>query len=65
MPIARDGKSVDQIFAEGDEIDQAMREAFAEVVRTHKRDQRLMVVWRDGQVCHVSPEEFEEQVSGS
>lgn len=54
-------KDIDEIFAAGVEVDQALQEAFRDVVRRHRIEGRKMVVWRDGQVCHVSPEEFESE----
>jgi nicotinamidase-related amidase len=55
----RDSKDIDEIFAEGVEVDQAVQEAFRDAVRRHRLEGRKMVIWRDGKVCHVSPEELE------
>lgn len=52
-------RDIDEIFASGVEVDQAVQEAFLDAVRRHRIEGRKMVIWRDGQVCLVSPEEFE------
>lgn len=42
-----------------EEAIQAMREAVWGVIQEHKRLGRPLVVWRDGKVVRISPEEAE------
>ncbi len=37
----------------------AMREAVWEVIQNHKRNGLPLVVWRDGKIVHVPPEQAE------
>ena len=39
---------------------QALDEAVAGVVESHRRDGRKLAVWRDGKVAWISPEEARE-----
>ena len=43
---------------DGRAIQEAMRQAVQEAVRTHKLLGRPIVVWRDGKVVWVPPEEI-------
>lgn len=47
------------IFAEGTQIDEALRLAVREAVRRHKLLGNPIAVWRDGKVCWLKPEEIE------
>jgi hypothetical protein len=40
---------------------QALREAVADVIAEHKRLGMPLVVWRDGKVVEISPEEAEAE----
>jgi hypothetical protein len=40
---------------------QALREAVWDVIQEHKRTGLPLVVWRDGKVAHVLPEEAEAE----
>ena len=47
------------IFAEGTQIDNALRQAVREAVRRHKLLGNPIAVWRDGKVCWLQPDEIE------
>lgn len=47
-----------QVFREGTEIDLAMQRAGREAIRRHKRGGVPLVVWQDGRVVHIPPEEL-------
>jgi hypothetical protein len=39
----------------------ALREAMWDVIQEHRRLGLPLVIWRDGQVVHISPEEAEAE----
>ena len=39
--------------------EKALQEAVAEVIADHKRTGDPLVVWRDGKIAHVPPEQIE------
>lgn len=47
-----------RVFQEGTEVDEALRRAGREAIRRHKRGGVPLVVWKDGRVVHVPPEEL-------
>ncbi|MGH7362001.1 MAG: hypothetical protein ACREJI_10370 [Candidatus Methylomirabilales bacterium] len=51
-------KDIGRIFAEGTLIDAALAEAAREALRRHKRAGHPIVVWRDGKVVRVPPEDI-------
>ena len=51
-------KDVAKIFAEGTAIDWALRKAVREALLRHKKLGQSVVVWRDGKVVRVPPEEI-------
>lgn len=52
-------KDIDAIFREGTLIDRAMQDATREAIKQHKQAGQPMVVWRNGQIVFISPEELE------
>lgn len=54
-------KDIRKIFREGVLIDEAMRKAAQEAIRIHKQAGLPLVVWRDGRIAMVDPDEFETQ----
>ena len=52
----REPKDIAQIFRDGTLIDEAMNAA---AVQLHKEKGLPMVVWRDGKIVWISPEEAE------
>jgi hypothetical protein len=51
-------KSIDEIFREGTAIDAALRRAFEKAMRQHKQAGQPVVVWKDGRVTWIAPEEI-------
>jgi len=51
---------IQDAFKRGTPIDEAMNQAARDAVLAHKRAGVPLVVWRDGRVQLVSPDEFEE-----
>ena len=54
-PLRRD---IAKIFREGTLIDKALERAAHEAMLAHKRAGVPLVVWKDGKVAHVDPDEF-------
>ena len=51
-------KTIDEIFAEGVEIDRALRRGVRLALLEHKRAGNPIAEWRDGKVVWVPPEEI-------
>jgi isoaspartyl peptidase/L-asparaginase-like protein (Ntn-hydrolase superfamily) len=49
---------IDRAFAEGTPIDQAIEEAVREALKHHKRAGNPIVVWRNGEMHWVQPEDI-------
>ena len=47
-----------RFFLDDERLDQAMRQAVQDALRTHKLLGQPVVVWRDGKVVWLSPEEI-------
>lgn len=47
-----------RVFKEGVEIDRALERAQRDAIRQHKRAGVPLVIWKDGRVVHVPPEEL-------
>jgi len=58
----REPKDIGQIFREGTLIDEAMNLAVRDAVQLHKEKGLPMVVWRDGKIVWISPEEAERSL---
>ena len=56
----REPKDIQKIFREGTLIDEAMNLAVGDAVQLHKEKGLPMVVWRDGKILWISPEEAEQ-----
>ena len=52
-------KDIAAMFRDGKEIDAALERAGRQALLLHKRAGQPVVVWRDGQVVWVPPEEIE------
>ena len=52
-------KDIEAIFADGTEIDRALKKAVRLAVLEHKRAGNPIAIWQDGQVVWVPPEEIE------
>lgn len=55
-------KSIDEIFKEGSLIDKALRKAVQEALARHKQAGNPIVVWRDGKIVWLKPEEIPVQI---
>lgn len=53
-------KSINEIFSEGTLIDKALKQAVREAILQHKRAGNPIVVWRDGKMVWLKPEEIIE-----
>ena len=53
------GKPIAEAFDNDEEMEKAMGEAVRSAVRTHKLLGQPIVIWRDGKVVWVPPEEIE------
>lgn len=51
-------KSIDQIFKEGTLIDSALKKAVQEALVCHKLAGNPIVVWRDGKIVWLKPEDI-------
>jgi len=51
---ARQGSRVGRIFADGRQIDDALRSAVREVIRKHRKHNAPVVIWRDGRTAWVA-----------
>ena len=54
-------KSIDEIFKEGFPIDNALKKAVQEALVRHKQAGNPIVVWRDGKIVWLKPEEIPVQ----
>ena len=61
----REPKDIDKIFREGTLIDEAMNLAVRDAVQLHKEKGLPMVVWRDGKILWISPEEAEQSLASA
>jgi len=52
-------KDIAQLFEEGTEIDRALRLGVRDALIMHKKLGFPIVVWQDGQIVWVPPEEIE------
>lgn len=55
---ARQGSRVGRIFADGHQIDEALRSAVREVIRKHREHNVPVVIWRDGRAAWVPAEDL-------
>jgi hypothetical protein len=51
-------KTIDEIFADGTLIDLALKQAVQEALLRHKQAGNPVVVWRDGKIVWIPPEEI-------
>ncbi len=51
-------KSIDEIFSEGTQIDESLRQAVKDALLKHKQAGNPIVVWRDGKMVWLKPEEI-------
>ena len=51
-------KTIDELFREGKEIDNALRKAVQQALLKHKKAGNPIAEWRDGKVVLVRPEDI-------
>ena len=51
--------TIKELFEDGREIDEALREAARDARRLHKALANPMATWKDGQVVWIQPEDIE------
>ena len=51
-------KTIDAIFKEGAPIDKALKKAVQEALVRHKQAGNPIVIWRDGKIVWMKPEEI-------
>lgn len=51
-------KTIDKIFADGTLIEIALKQAVQETLLRHKQAGNPIVVWREGKIVWISPEEI-------
>lgn len=54
-------KSIDEIFRDGSLIDKALKKAVQESLALHKQTGNPIVVWRDGKIVWLKPDEIPVQ----
>jgi monomeric isocitrate dehydrogenase len=54
-------QEIDDIFREGTLIDKALREGVRKALLRHKEAGNPVVVWRDGKIVWLKPEEIAAQ----
>lgn len=59
MAARSSARGVAEIFEEGTPIDRALQRAARTAAIEHKREGVPLVIWRDGEVVLVPPEEIE------
>jgi hypothetical protein len=55
---ARQGSRIGQIFADGRQIDEALRLAARDAIRKHALHDAPVVLWRDGRIAWVPAREL-------
>ncbi len=55
---ARQGSRVGQIFADGHQIDEALRSAVRQVIRKHRKYNAPVVIWRNGRTAWVPADDL-------
>ena len=56
--MAAPRRTIDELLADGTVVDRAAREAVRAALLRHKRLGESIVVWRDGRVVEIPPEEI-------
>lgn len=51
-------RTIDEIFKDGAPIDKALKKAVQEALVRHKQAGNPIVVWRDGKIVWLKPEEI-------
>ena len=51
------------LFIDGALIDKAINDAVREAIERHKRLSQPIVIWRDGKVLTIAPEDIDKEVA--
>ena len=51
-------KTIDELFRDGKEIDNALRKAVQQALLQHKKAGNPVAAWRDGKVVLIQPEDI-------
>ena len=54
----KQGSRVGQIFADGHQIDEALRSAVRQVIRKHRKHNVPVVIWRNGRTAWVPAQDL-------
>lgn len=49
---------IGELFKDGTAIDAAMRKVARDTARRHRQLGQPLIIWRDGRVCEIPPEEI-------
>jgi hypothetical protein len=60
---ARHGSRIGKIFADGRQVDEALRLAARDAIRKHALHDAPIVVWRDGRIAWVPARELTSKTS--
>jgi hypothetical protein len=63
--MAKDTPNVAEILKQGKAIEDAVRRGWRDAVVLHKKLGQPMVVWKDGEVVWVSPEELDPDLEST
>lgn len=55
----KESKDVGRLFVEGTAIDDAIARAVRQAILRHKREQRPIVIYRDGAIVWIQPDDIE------
>lgn len=57
--ISKPKKDIHDLFLEGTPIDKALRQGVRDALIRHKKLGNSIVVWRDGKIVHIPPDEIQ------
>jgi len=57
-PPGKKRPDIEALFRDGTEIDRALKRGVREALRRHKKLGNSIIVWRDGKVVELPPEEI-------
>lgn len=54
-------KDINALFTDGSKIDQAVKDARNKLILKHRALNEPLVIWKDGKVQHLSPDQLEDE----
>jgi len=54
---------IEALFINGDLIDKAINDAVKEAIERHKKLSQPIVIWRDGKILTIAPEDIDKEVA--